>query len=314
MILPAATQATLLGLGAAGVWGTSDFAGGFVTRRTFPALVVTLAHGLSMLVIWLLLAGLHPAPPAPSTVLYGVLSGIVGGVGLMLFYEGLALGTMGLTAAIAGVLTAVLPVVYSFFNDGRPSPAQLAGFVLAAVAIWLIAYTPGGKPHPRGLGLATAAGIGFGLLMIFLQKAGAGSIAWTMALSRTTSTTIALSLSLGIFIRRKWRLAPDIEPDTEPDPVPDFAPAAAPAGHSGLRFLWRSIVPLAALAGALDTAGNVLYTLSSLRGRLDVAAVLASLYPGITILLAAVLLREHTTRTQTLGMLLALAAVVLISF
>ncbi|MGC8550242.1 MAG: EamA family transporter [Acidobacteriaceae bacterium] len=295
MILTSGAQANLLGLGAAVVWGTADFAGGLVTRRTFPSIVVAIAHGLSLLVILAILLVAGTPIPSSQTILYGLISGAAGGIGLMLFYEGLAIGAMGLTSALTGVITTILPVFYSYFHQGRPSPTQIAGFVVAIAAIWLIAYTPGDKPHPRGLGLAVGAGIGFGLLLIFLEKAGAQSVGWALALSRVSSASIAITVSAFLLIRRKGRFS--IDPS-----------------HASPRALFTRILPLAALAGALDTSGNFLYTLSALRGRIDVAAVLSSLYPGATILLAAWLLKERTTRTQALGMALALAAVVLISF
>lgn len=294
MILSSLAQANLLGLGAAAVWGTADFAGGLVTRRTYPSIVVTIAHGLSLIAILaiLLLAG-TPVPSAQS-ILYGLISGAAGGIGLMLFYEGLAIGSMGLTSALTGVITAILPVVYSYFQQGSPRPAQLTGFAVAIIAIWMIAYTPGGRPHPRGLGLAVGAGIGFGLLLIFLEKAGTHSVGWALAFSRLASVAVAAIVSAVVLIRRKGHVS--IEP-----------------AHASARGGWSRIIPLAALAGALDTSGNLLYTLSAVRGRLDVAAVLSSLYPGATILLAAWLLRERTSRTQAIGMALALIAVVLIS-
>lgn len=291
MILSTAAQANLFGLGAGAVWGCADFAGGFVTRRTFPALVVSIAHGLSLIAILAVLLFAGTPLPSAQSILYGLISGAAGGIGLILFYEGLAIGAMGLTSALAGVLTAIIPVVYSYFQQGRPTPEQLAGFIIAIAAIWMIAYTPGGKPHPRGLGLAVGAGIGFGLLLIFLEKAGTQSVGWALAFSRVASASIAVTASAVILIRRRGRVT-----------------------HQPSHSVWRRIVPLAALAGALDTSGNLLYTLSAVHGQLNIAAVLSSLYPGFTILLAAWLLRERTTRTQTLGMALALIAVALISF
>ena len=295
MTLTHSAQASFLGLGAGLVWGIADFAGGLVTRRTFPSIVVAIAHGLSLVALLaiLFLAGIPV--PSSQTILYGLISGAAGGIGLMLFYEALALGSMGLTSALTGVITAILPVVYSYFHQGHPTPTQFAGFAVPIIAIWLIAYTPGGKPHPRGLGLAVAAGIGFGLLLIFLDKAGTQSVGWALAFSRVSSASIAIAISAVILIPRKGQVS--IEP-----------------AHAFTRRGWSRILPLAALAGALDTSGNFLYTLSATRGRLDVAAVLSSLYPAATILLAAWLLRERTTRTQALGMALALVAVALISF
>ncbi len=297
MSLSAAAQANLLGLGAAAVWGVSDFCGGLATKRAFPALVVGLSHALSLLTVlaFLALPGAHP--PTASTLEYGLLSGVAGGIGLMLFYAALALGPMGLNSALTGVLTAILPVVYSWFRSARPSPTQLAGFALAVVAIWMIAYTPGGKPHPRGLGLAVGAGLGFGLLLIFLEKAGSQSVGWALASSRMASASIAGTLTLLTLLRRRGRV---------------FTPFARQE-HAAPGRRWLILLPLVVTASLLEVSGNFFYTVASVIGRLDVAAVLSSLYPGFTILLAAWLLRERTTRTQTLGMVLALGAVVLIS-
>ena len=241
MILSTAAQANLFGLGAGAVWGCADFAGGFVTRRTFPALVVSIAHGLSLIAILAVLLFAGTPLPSAQSILYGLISGAAGGIGLILFYEGLAIGAMGLTSALAGVLTAIIPGVYSYFQQGRPTPEQLAGFIIAIAAIWMIAYTPGGKPHPRGLGLAVGAGIGFGLLLIFLEKAGTQSVGWALAFSRVASASIAVTASAVILIRRRGRVT-----------------------HQPSHSVWRRIVPLAALG-----AGGVLPL--STTGRLSVS-------------------------------------------
>lgn len=285
MIPGSTAEAVTLGLSAAAVWGASDFSGGFVTRRTSPAYVVAIAHGLSLIVILALAPVLHAGIPNRLTVVTGLIGGAAGGVGLLLLYEALSIGSMGLTASVSGVVTAILPVIASFFRDGRPTPLRLAGFGVALAAIWLISWSPGSKTHPRGIGLAVLAGIGFGVLLILLRTAGSGSVLWAMAFSRCGGVGCALIVSL--FVRYGT---------ASPAPIP-----------------WRRILPLATLAGALDTFGNLLYTLSALHGRLDVAAVLSSLYPAGTILLAMWLLRERASRSQTAGMVLALAAVVMIS-
>jgi drug/metabolite transporter (DMT)-like permease len=297
MSLSAAAQANLLGLGAAATWGVSDFCGGLATKRAFPALVVGLSHSLSLLTVLAFLALSGTPFPSASTLQYGLLSGVAGGIGLMLFYAALAIGPMGLNSALTGVITAILPVIYSYIHSAHPSPAQWAGFALAILAIWMIAYTPGGKLHPRGLGLAVGAGIGFGLLLIFLEKAGSQSVGWALASSRMASAAIAGTLAILTLVRRRGRV---------------FSPFAVQ--ESALpRRRWLLFLPLVVTASLLEVSGNFFYTVASVLGRLDVAAVLSSLYPGFTILLAAWLLRERTTRAQALGMGLALGAVVLIS-
>jgi drug/metabolite transporter (DMT)-like permease len=278
-----------LGLGAAAVWGASDFTGGFVARRAAPANVVVIAHGLGLLLLLMVLAFTHPGLPNGHTIFYGLCSGVVGGFGLLIFYEALSLGSMGLTAALAGVLTAALPVIVSFFRDGHPTPLQLTGFLVAAIAIWLVAYTPGGVVKPRGLGLATIAGLCFGLLLVLLRVACAQSVLLGLAVGRIASTGAAVSVSLWTCFRLGRREA------------------------LAVKGAWRSVLLLGGFAGVLDLLGNLLYTLAALKGRLDIAAVLASLYPAETMLLAVWIMKERTSRLQTAGMVLAVAAVVLIS-
>lgn len=284
-MMTAGGQASALALMAAAVWGTSDFCGGLVTRRATPAVVVMIAHGLGLLALLAVLL-VHPSGfPTRHTVVFGLLAGLAGGAGLLALYKGLSLGSMGLVAALSGVLTAAMPVVVSFFTEARPSILKFIGFAVAGVAIWLIAYTPGTEAHPHGLGLALLAGVCFGLLLIFLHVAARDSVLWALTFSRVGSVSCAGAL-LAITTRSLRE--------------------KQAAG-------WQAILPLAATAGLLDTTGNLLYTASSITGRLDVAAVLSSLYPAGTILLASLLLRERATRSQTVGMTLAIVAVAMIS-
>ena len=302
----------LLGLAAAAVWGGADFTGALAVRQGRPGRVVFVAHGTSLVLLCLLILLTHPAPLGGLGWTWGLLSGAFGGFALMLFYEALATGAMGLSAALAGVLTAALPVAVSVVREGRPGGWQIAGFVIAAAAIGLIAWPPelpaGSILHPsqatsgRSLVLATIGGLGFGIQLVVLHLVSAqGSVLRALTLSRAGGTMAGAAAMLLAAIRGKGLFA-----------GPAVAEGPRPGTHlqrkAGAAFLL-----LAVLTGLLDTAGNGLYMGSALVGRLDVAAVLASLYPGATILLAAWLLRERTTRMQAAGMLLALVAVALIS-
>ncbi len=279
----------LFGLGAAAVWGTSDFTGGLATRHARPGLVVLAAHGVSLVLLCSLGALLHAPALSRGDTLEALLSGVTGGLGLMFFYEALASGVMGLTAALAGLVTAVLPVTVAIMSQGWPGASRLFGFLVAGAAILLIASGQvhgARRPGGRALMLAVLAGAGFGLQLVLLHGAGGTSLVRALTFSRVGGTAVALAaVALG-------------RPSAREKPAP--------------RTLWRFAL-LASLAGLLDTLGNLLYLVASLTGRLDVAAVLSSLYPAGTILLAAWLLKERTTRLQAAGMALALAAVVLIS-
>ena len=289
-MMTAGGEASALALIAAVVWGTSDFCGGIVTRRSTPAVILMIAHGLGFVALLVALA-IHPNGwPTQHTVVFGLIAGLAGGMGLLALYKGLSLGSMGLVAALSGVLAAAVPVLVSFFTEARPSALKVAGFAVAGVAIWLIAYTPGKVPHPHGLGLGVLSGVGFGFLLTFLHVAGRDSVLWALTFSRVGSVSCAVALWI-ITVKGRRRIK----------------------ATEQATIRWTAILPLAAAAGILDTTGNLLYTASSLTGRLDVAAVLSTLYPAATIVLAAWLLRERATRSQTAGMTLAIVAVAMIS-
>jgi drug/metabolite transporter (DMT)-like permease len=286
------TAAVGLSLASAAIWGTSDFVGGVAARRLPSPAVVTLSHSLSLAVL-VSLALIHRStwPDTPSAI-YGALAGLACGIGVMVLYKALSLGGMGLTAAVSGVLAAVLPVVWAFATEGLPRVPQIAGIVLAAVAIWMIARAPGSPSSRQAILLGAAAGGSFGCLYIFLKLAGRGGVLWPLACSRLASATLAVIVTW-IATRRGGGMKS----------------AAKPV----LSWPGWSVLGLIAIAGIFDASGNTFYTVATRLGRLDVAAVLSSLYPASTILLAAVLLKERTTRSQAAGMLLALVAVILIS-
>jgi drug/metabolite transporter (DMT)-like permease len=279
-----------LGLAASFFWGASDFLGGLATRKAHVFLVVAVAHSLSLGMLLLLAWATH-APPLPERyALFGLCAGGFGGVALILYYQALSLGDMGLTTAVTGLLTAVVPVVYAFATQGSPKSTQIAGFVLAAAAIALIAYVPAGKPRPLGLSLAILAGLGFGIFLVVLKVGSSRGLVWQLIYSRIASASLACAVSLWMVVR----------------PGREAAIWRKEAGDN--RFLW-----IAGSAGAVEAVGSLLYMRAAREGRLDVAAVLASLYPVVTILLATWFLKERTTSSQALGMGLALAAVVLVS-
>jgi drug/metabolite transporter (DMT)-like permease len=279
-----------LGLAASAFWGASDFLGGLATRKAHVVLVVAVAHGLSLGLLLVLALATHSPVPPERFVFRGLCAGIFGGIGLLLYYEALSLGEMGITTALTGLLTALVPVGYSFFTLGSPKFSQIAGFVLAAGAIVLIAYTPAGRPRPLALGLATLAGLSFGVFLVVLNASSGHSLIWQLVFSRVASASLAGGIVVWVQLRSA-KNAPTWCKQTREN-----------------RFLW-----VAGSAGVLEATGSLLYMRSATEGRLDVAAVLASLYPVVTIALAAWFLKERTTSSQALGMALALGAVVLVS-
>lgn len=298
-----AHAAAIAALLAALLWGGGDFAGGFATKRGSPLQIIVIAQGLDVLLLIATCAWRHAPLPSATALLWGFGGGLLNGLGLICLYTALAMAEMGLAASLAGLLTAALPVVADAFLEGLPRPRQLAGFVLAAVAIWRIAAAPTDAPREqqrRSLILASLAGIGFGLFLICSRQASREALLWPLLLSRLAGVSVALVL---LAMYRKPR-------DRE-----SHGPGSAKELRAVLAWqpLTAAVVWLGIVAGVLDLAGNMLYMWATEIGRMDVAAVLASLYPAGTILLAGWRLHERPTRRQVAGMVVALAAVVMIT-
>lgn len=274
-------SAVFYGLASAASWGAGDFSGGFATKRSsvYTVVIISQLVGLFFLIgVALLLA--EPWP-FPGDMLIGGIAGISGAIGLVALYRGLAVGRMGIVAPVAAVVTAVVPVIVSLFSEGLPSYRQVLGFVVALVAIWFISQT--GR-HTRirwqDLSLPVVAGLGFGLFLTFIDRVTEGAVLWPLVAARAAS--VSLMLLMVVLMRHKTPLT---------------------AHH----------LPIIALAGILDTGGNAFFALATQSGRLDIAAVLASLYPATTVLLAWLILRERLLPQQWVGVVAALGAVVLIA-
>ena len=272
---------------SAATWGGSDFAGGVGARRAPALLVVASGHIFSLIVLLALCLAIHTAVPGSHYLLYAAIGGFEGSLALAVFYRALAMGAMGLTAALTGLLTALVPVVFSLFRDGLPTPLTAVGLAMGLAAIWLITHAPatgqlGSKEPatpPAALLLGSLAGVGFGSQLILFKMASPGGVMWAMTSARAAGV-VALLVSLLV--------------------MPPKGP-------------WRGFWLMGIAAGGLDTIGNLFYIQATRFGRLDVAALVCSLYPAGTILLAALVLREWPTRRQVGGMALALAAVALLS-
>jgi drug/metabolite transporter (DMT)-like permease len=274
----------LLGLAAALAWGAGDFTGGMATKRTTAYAVVIGSEvvGLVVLLILVFLTG-EPLPPV-QPLLMAAVAGAAGGFGLILLYQALAGGQMSIAAPISAVLAAAIPVLVSIIWLGWPDPLVLAGLLLALLAIWMIAGGEGGGLPARlrleQIRLPLLAGVVFGLFFVLLHQASQDSLFWPIIATRIASII--------------------------------FLTAYASLAHQS--FLpQRSLWPMIALCGLLDTAGNGLFVLSGQLGRLDVAAVLSSLYPAVTVALAWLVLKERMAGLQKLGLAAALAAILFIT-
>jgi drug/metabolite transporter (DMT)-like permease len=274
--------AALFALGASLSWGVGDFLGG-VKARVLPALMVLAASqpfGLAALGIAVALRG---TPIPGNEVAWSALAALFGTVGLAAFYRGMAAGAISVVAPIAA-LSAGIPVIWGVAVSGNHvSGLQAVGFVAAiggSVAASL-ERRPERTQLAAGVGWAVFAMLAFGAYYVPMHAASTQDWLWPAFLFRCTSVALVWSV---VLIRR-------MRP-------------------TGLRGSWAALVAI----GFLDTGGNALFAAaSSAHGLLSVVAVLASLYPVVTVLLARLLLGERVQRTQDLGVIAVLAGVVLIT-
>jgi drug/metabolite transporter (DMT)-like permease len=272
--------ALLLALGASLAWGVGDFVGP-VKARTLGVLRVLLwaqAGGLVAIAAAVAIRGRGPHDAAVLLAAPAALSGILG---LYAFYAGMATGMMSVVAPIAGA-SAVVPVIFGIVTGDRPSAAQLVGIATAIVGVALASreQQEGTRRVAPGVGLAVLAAIGFGFYFPPMHAAGEADFWWASLVFRATATVVVLT--------------------------------AVAARRPPLR-IGGSNLAIVATVGAVDTFGNVLYAASAGHGLVSLTSVLASLYPVVTIALAAAVLGERVSRAQQIGIVLTLAGVVLIS-
>jgi uncharacterized membrane protein len=286
----------LFALAAATLWGGGDFSGGMGVKSAGGGVraalrVVLLSHITSFTVLVAIARLRGDAFPHGALLAWGVVAGVAGGLSLTSFYIALSRGAMGASAAVSGLLAAAIPAAVSMWNDGSPGLRPMVGFAVAGLAIWLIAAGPASDSSSGGREtavLAMLAGIGFGIYFVALKMAGPAGVVWPMATARIGSLC---TCSLMAVAMRIWRQ------DADRVQV----------------HLNRRAVGWAMGTALLDTSGNLLFLAATRAGRLDVAAVLGSLYPASTILLAALALGERPMQRQAIGMATAVVAVVLIA-
>lgn len=271
----------IFGLLSAAVWGSGDFCGGLATRRNhqFQVLIFTSISGLAVMLLFAALFG-ETFPDFPNLI-KAVIAGISGSLGLAALYRGLSIGSAASVAPTSAVIGAILPVGYGLLSTGAPPTHRLIGFFLAFLGIWLVARsTSQAVPESRrGFVLGCLAGVGFGGFFILIAQVEGNKVFTPLVVTRCVMFAMALILL------RTNRL-----------PLPG----------------WREN-PVAWLAGVLDAGGNVFYLLARQYTRIDIAAVLSSLYPMFTVLLSSLLLREKVSPSQSLGVCICLLAAMLIA-
>jgi len=278
-----------LGLAAAALYGSGDFLGGMASRRlqVLPVLLLADAAGL---VVALVVAAISPGTIGLAGLGWGISAGLIGGFGLIIFYIGLAAGPMSVVAPVSGLVATVLPVGVALAEGERPGIGVYAGALLCLVAIVMTSSAGGdgngasSRPgRGRAIGYGVLSGAAFGLFFLLIRNAGESGEFWPVAAGRIGE--LATVLIAAAALRR--RLLP---------------------GRADGRLLVA-----AAGAGTIDVVANICYVAATRTGAFGLAVVLASLYPGFTVLLARVVLGERLRWVQRAGLGLAAIGILLVT-
>ncbi len=278
----------LLGLAAAVLYGGGDFIGGMATRGAHVLTVLTLAETAGAIAA-LAAAAITPGAASVAGLAWGFSAGVIGGLGLIVFYTGLATGPMSVVAPVSGLVCTVLPVAVALAWGERPGAGVYAGALLCLVAI-VLASSAGdtgsirraGRPG-RAIAYGAASGTAFGLFFLLIRNAGQSGTVWPVAAGRIGELVAVLVIAAVLRRRRLSR------------------------GADGRLLL------AAALAGVIDVIANICYVAATRTGMFGLAVVMASLYPGVTVLLARVVLGERLRWIQRAGLALAALGILLIA-
>ena len=278
-----------LALIAASAFGTADFLGGFASRRASVVTVILVSQSAGFVIVVPTLL-IEMTPVHRASLIWGAVAGVAGCFGLLMLFRALAIGVMSVAAPITAVIAAGLPVLVGFGLGERPGLFGWLGIGAGLAAILVVgsarseqraATSPGQEVHLRSVVMALAAGTGFGVFFVCLSRTPPSAGVWPLLAARTTSVMLVATIALAL-MRARLRA--------------DFG-----------------VVRLSALSGLLDMTANVLFLLAVRRGSLALVAVLVSLYPAVTVMLALILLRERLGAPQLVGVGLAVLAIALIA-
>jgi drug/metabolite transporter (DMT)-like permease len=281
MVPPTNLLGVLMAFTSALVWGSSDFTGGMATRRRdqYQVLVLSALSGLVVLVIATLV--FRESFPSWNGVFWAALAGLTGLIGIAALYKGLSIGESAVVAPTSAVIGAGLPVAFGFLTQGLPDPLRLVGFMLAFAGIWIVSQTSTEKTGEfrKGFLLAVIGGLGFAGFMICMSRVDSAKVFSPLIVAR-------FMVVLGSWAMLRYNKA----------------------GFPTLHGNWIMV-----LTGVLDAGGNIFFMLAKHFTRLDTAVVLSSLYPAATVILTGLILKERISLKQWGGVIVCLAAIVLIT-
>jgi drug/metabolite transporter (DMT)-like permease len=274
--------AVLLALAASASWGVSDFLGGLKTRAAPVLTVLSVSQPAGLVLLGTVVLVRWQAPPHGLPILWAVLAGLGGAVGIGALYQGLAVGSMGIVAPITST-SPLIPLSVGLARGERPSAIQLVGIGVAIVGVAFAGWEPGapgaGRQLSAGAGLALLAAVAFGSSQVALQSAAADDPYWATFILRIASSLLVLAAILR------------------------HRPGRGPSG------MWLVLIAI----GLLDSSATELFAVATTKGLLSVVAVLASLYPVLVAILARIVLHERLTVVQRGGAVAAVTGAAAIS-
>ena len=274
----------LYGIASALSWGVADFAGGLASRKMSLYLVVFYGYIVG-LIACLIAVALYPETiPDTKTIMFGSLAGLTGSISLLVLFNSMASGQMSIAAPVSALFAAVIPIILGILTQGLPDQIQFVGFGFALLAVCLISLGDLKQPFRlerlSNLYLPVIAGIGFGCSFIAMHYAisGSTSVICLMIASYMTGTFVTFMF---VKIRRET---------------------------FSIRGNTMGVVLIHVV---FNVAGNFSYLQALKSGRLDISSALGSLYPGATVILAWLILKERIYLTQWIGIIAALMAIML---
>ena len=275
-------MAALLALIASLTWGVADYMGGIASRKASPTQVLVVAYPSGAVIITLMAFLAVPGEFSTDAALWGVLAGSIGALAVALLYIALSRGPMGVVSPITAVMSGAVPTAVGLLNGERLTLLGITGIALAALAVILVSREKGEhvKVAPSTILISIASGSAIGLYLSALSLAPEESGIWAATVGRWTSSILVAVVVFAV--------------------IKNFT-------RNG--FPWM----LAIVSGFLDATANAVFQLASQRGLLSIVAVLGSLYPATTALLARFLIQERLSRIQIVGVLLALLAAALLA-
>jgi drug/metabolite transporter (DMT)-like permease len=274
--------AVLLALGSSALWGSADFYGGLLSRRRSVLAVTWGSQAVALIALLVVSTALGSWAMPGAYLWYGVAAGVLGSIGIVAFYRALAIGPMGLVAAV-GSTAVILPVFAGLLHGERPGPVQYAGIALAIGGVVLASgpeFTSAEQVRSKAILLALVAALGFGGYFWTMAEAAGHNLPMILVTQRLTNLAVGGALLVGT--------------------------------RTAVRFTAADL-PMLTFVGLGDVAANATYALATRHGTLSVVAVLASLYPLVTALLARTVLGERLRRVQQIGAVTAMTGALILA-